>query len=214
MVKLSLILALFLTAAASASSPEAALPSSPDARQGTRILHFGDSFVTAGLSQALRPRFTELGARYTTLARASTTTWKWASDKGLRAELAKGPDLVLITLGANELFIPNPADRAAAVRSIVKKIGSRPCVWIAPPPWKGQAGILDVIRENASPCLYFDSEAEVEGTIERRRDGIHPSLEGGKRWAEAFLRWLEEHRDEGRGAWGLRAGGRAEDIPR
>lgn len=209
-MNLSLVLSFFLLAATSAStpspvtpSPEAGPPSDP--RQGGRVLHFGDSFVTSGFSQAIKPKLDALGVRYTTLARASTTTWMWASDKSLASALAKKPDLVLITLGANEIFVPEPSARAKAVRSIVKKIGSRPCVWIAPPPWKGQNGILDVIRENAAPCLFFDSEAEVEGPIERRKDGIHPSMEGGKRWADAFWAWLEAHRDEASGAWALRA---------
>lgn len=182
-----------------------ALSRSLDRRQGTRVLHVGDSFVSSGLSQALDSHFRSVGANYSVHSRASSTTNMWAYDKALSRLFAKRADLVLVTLGANEVFIPRPETRASAVRAIVKKIGPRPCVWIAPPPWKGQSGILDVIRDNVAPCLYFDSEAEVGSTIERRKDGIHPSTEGGRIWAEALWLWLEARRDPMQGPWALKA---------
>lgn len=202
---------------ASPAAPEDAEPQQPpapaDPRKGTRIVHFGDSFVSAGLSQALQPKLDELGVTYKVYSHASSTTNSWAYEKNLSQILSRKPDLVIITLGANELFIPKPESRADAVRAIVKKIGSRPCVWVTPPPWKGQTGILDIIRDNASPCLFFDSEAAVSEPIARQKDKIHPSLHGGRVWGNAFWAWLEEHRDPERGPWALRPDTRNGPVP-
>lgn len=183
------------------ASPEASMV---DSRRGTRVIHFGDSFATAGLFQSLRPKFKELGVQYEAHARASSTTYAWAYGQELPQLLAKRPDLVIVTLGANEMFVGHPEDRQKAIRTIVKKIGDRPCVWVAPPPWKSHTGILDVIRDNISPCLYFDSEAEVDQPIERRKDGIHPSLSGGRVWAEALWDFIERHREPEKGPWALK----------
>ena len=65
-----------------------------------------------------------------------------------------------------------------------------------PVSWKKDTGILDVVRANVAPCVYFDSDALV-GDVPRQRDHIHPSAEGGARWADALFRWLIDHRKSG-----------------
>ncbi|MEO8876457.1 MAG: hypothetical protein ABI461_12785, partial [Polyangiaceae bacterium] len=44
-------------------------------------------------------------------------------------------------------------------------------------------GIVDVIRQNCAPCVFFDSSTL---KLERRADGIHPDDKGGETWANAF----------------------------
>jgi lysophospholipase L1-like esterase len=93
------------------------------------------------------------------------------------------PDLVLITLGANDVFLPSPQRLAKNVASIAKKTEGRRCFWIGPPVWKKDTGIVDVIRDNCAPCIFYDSSAL---KLERLADGIHPDTKGAETWAAAF----------------------------
>ncbi len=170
--------------------PEVAPPPIP---KGTAVLLIGDSFALAGFSKALKPRMIALGARYEVRAETSsfTTTWSAKIDR-LVADTQ--PDLVIINLGANEVANTDPPAHAPAVRKIVRAIGDRPCVWVAPPLWRKDTGITEVIRENSAPCRFYDSTALVKKPIPRQGDRIHPNEEGGAIWADAFWSWLNEQR--------------------
>lgn len=181
------------TAVASAEPappPPAAPPPIPS---NTAVLSIGDSFVLAGFSQALRPKLNALGARYEVKSEQASFTVTWAGKiDQLVANMQ--PDLVIINLGANEMQNTNPSSHAHAVRRIVKGIGGRPCVWVSPPTWRKDTGILDVIRENSAPCRFFDSDVHVKQPIPRQGDKVHPNKEGGQIWADAFWAWLHEQR--------------------
>ncbi len=184
-------------------------PPAPPAetRKGAWVLHIGDSFVYASLQQNLGPRFHGAGTGYVVDATTSTYTTTWAGDPDLDKWLARRPSLVLVTLGANEVDMPVPEEHAGAVRQLVRRIrdAGASCAWIAPPLWKRDTGILQVIHDHCAPCLFFDSDAVLGGLHpdERQRDGIHPNERGGARWATAFWGWLEDHRDAARGNWAL-----------
>lgn len=174
--------------------PEPEPPPAPERKaaepppEGTAVLHVGDSFVHAGLTQRLRERFAPLGVRYEVRAKASTITLDWA--KRLPLEIGQTqPDLVIITLGANELRSTHLDVQARAIRRIVKAIGSRPCVWTTPPLWIGETGFFDTLQQNLSPCRFFETDREV-GAFLPRRDGIHPTLEGGAVWADRLFDYL------------------------
>jgi hypothetical protein len=189
------------------------------------VLHIGDSFALAGFAQALGPKIKALGARYQVKSEQSSFTVTWAG-KMERLVADYQPDLVIISLGANEVANINPPAHAPAVRRIVKSVGERPCVWVAPPLWRKDTGILDVIREHSAPCRFFDTDALVPGPIPRQGDKIHPNEQGGAMWAEAFWRWLEEERARegepdaagkaapGRSPWALRPAPPEEHRPR
>jgi hypothetical protein len=174
---------------------------------GAWVLHVGDSFVHAFLWQNLRPRFLGLGTQYVVQATTATYTTTWAVSPALDEWLSRRPALVLVTLGANEVEMPDPNLHAKAIEAIAKKIANAgaTCVWITPPMWKEETGILGVIREHCAPCLYFDSDAVLGGLSpdERQKDRIHPNGRGGGRWARAFWDWLSDHRDPTRGPWAL-----------
>jgi lysophospholipase L1-like esterase len=167
----------------------------------------GDSFVHASFQQNLRPRFEATGSAYIVDATTATYTTTWASDPELDKWLARRPSLVLVTLGANEVDMPVPAEHAHAVEHLVGKLAaaSTSCVWITPPLWKKDTGILQVIHDHRGPCLFFDSDAVTGGLTdaERQRDHIHPNARGGARWTDAFWGWLQDHRDPLRPAWAL-----------
>lgn len=157
------------------------------------MLHVGDSFLLAGFAQALKPRMKALGVRYEIRSEQSSYTTSWA---GKMERLVKDtqPDLVIINLGANEVSNTDPPTHAPAVRRIVKGVGGRPCVWVSPPLWRKDTGIINVIRENSAPCRFFDSDMLVSQPIPRISDKIHPTPAGGAIWATAFWDWLHEQR--------------------
>jgi hypothetical protein len=189
-----------------ARSPAAPVEPLLPSGKGTWVLHIGDSFAEASFSQNIAPRVRATGAGYTTYARTSTHTTTWAYDAKLEEWLRRGPTLVIVTLGANEVDIPVPAAHAGAVERIARRIAAAgaSCVWTTPPLWKQDRGMLQVIHDHCAPCVYFDSDAMLGGGLrsdERNPDHIHPNARGGARWADAFWRWLGEHRDAGRPGW-------------
>jgi lysophospholipase L1-like esterase len=171
-----------VASASATPAPDAPTPLLTIGR-GTRVLAFGDSMVDAGFSQELRKRIEARGGTLVTDGWTSSSTKTWAQGERLSRLLASArPDVVIITLGANEVFLPAPEQAAANVRSIVKKLGDRPCVWVGPPLWKGETGIVGVERRHSAPCGFFDSGAL---KLDRQPDGIHPNGKGGALWAEA-----------------------------
>jgi hypothetical protein len=161
--------------------------------EGATVLHIGDSFAGA-LGRQLNRELARRGVRGVLDYKTGTYIVTWASKRRLAAPLARyHPDLVLITLGANELDIPRPESRANLVRKLVTALGGRPCVWIAPPLWEGaKADVLRVIEANCAPCAYLDSTRLVPN-LERLPDQVHPSNAGRARWARAVMTWLDEH---------------------
>ena len=152
---------------------------------GTRVLVFGDSFVDAGLSQEIKKLVEIRSGKALSNAWTSSTTTAWATGDKLASMLAGfKPDVVFVSIGANEVFLPAPETRAQYIRAIVKRLDKRPCVWIGTPLWKGETGITAVEKANCAPCTYFDSNAI---NIDRGPDKIHPSVKGGAAWADAVF---------------------------
>ncbi len=154
-------------------------------KAGTRVLVFGDSMVDAGFAQRLAKLVAEKGGTVVHDSWTSSTTSTWS--KGERLDnllVVHRPDVVIVALGANEVFLPSPEAVAPRVRHIVQKLAPRPCVWVSPPLWKGETGIVGVERANASPCGFYDSGLV---KVERAKDGIHPTPKGGSDWADAVF---------------------------
>jgi lysophospholipase L1-like esterase len=148
------------------------------------VVHTGDSMVGGGLCKALQPKFKAEGTEFVRDVWESASIAAFAQSQRLPKLMKKyDPDLVLLTLGANDVFDRHPENMIRYIESIVKKIGDRDCYWIGPPLWKGDFGLVDVIREHVSPCKFFDSKNLV---LQRAGDGIHPTEKGGATWADAF----------------------------
>jgi hypothetical protein len=171
-----------------------ASPAPPPARPAPRIiLHAGDSMVggNGGLAQALDARFKPLGTKYVRDWRVATVqTFDYRNYFGELLD-KHHPDMVILCLGANDVFVPNPKSLARFVTSIARKASAngRPCYWITPPLWKPpDTGIVEVIKANATGCKVFDSS---NLTLPRWNDGIHPTNRGGELWAEKFWAFYE-----------------------
>lgn len=155
------------------------------------MLVFGDSMVTSGLGVSLEERIVARGGKVFLISKGSSTSATWGDGRELQELLTRlRPDVVLVVLASNELFVPNPEARRYAIRAIVERIGKRPCLWIGPAPWLPEKGILGVVRSASAPCRFFDSTSL---TLERQADHIHPTLRGGKDWADAV--WQDAFAD-------------------
>lgn len=185
--------------AASASVQSAALPAAPPpppapepakaaprSLGGKKVLHVGDSMVGGnfGLTKAFEAKLKDEGAtlvRHTKVSESMSSFEKGPTLKDLLR--THDPDIVVITLGANDALVPHPEVFAQSVEKIVKRVGDRECWWIGPPMWREDSGIVRVIQENSGKCRFFDS-SKLE--LERTADGIHPTDRGGAKWADAF----------------------------
>jgi lysophospholipase L1-like esterase len=179
--------------ATTAAPVNAAATASPALPKGTLVLHIGDSFAAA-LGVELGKRLKSEGVRNALEYKTASYIPNWSFGGDIPKFIANyRPDLVLVTLGANEIEIPKPEQRVGAIRHLVAELGGRPCVWIAPPLWKPDTGLLKVIQDNVAPCRYLDSNALVHD-LPRGRDKIHPSPEGRAIWADIVFHWLVQER--------------------
>ena len=175
-----------LPGASSAARPSPAAPQ-PLRAEARRVLHFGDSMVPL-VGNYLRPVYERQGSSYRMLSTRSSTTRTFSEHAALATELRDyDPDLVLISLGSNELFERELGAVATAVRAIVRQVGNRPCLWIAPPAWAKGHGFLDTLQDSVAPCDYFDSSRL---PFSRQADGRHPDWSSSYRWASEVWRAL------------------------
>ena len=179
-----------LAAPTPVATPEPAAEPLP---KGTKVLQIGDSFAAA-LGIDLGKLLKGAGVRTSLEYKTASYIPNWSYEGDIPKFISNyQPDLVLITLGANEIEIPKPEERIKPIRHLVSTLGGRPCVWIAPPLWKPDTGLLKVIRENIAPCRYLDSNALVHD-LPRAKDKIHPSSEGREIWAKVVFDWLVKER--------------------
>jgi hypothetical protein len=176
--------------------------------EGTTVLHVGSSSAGA-LGLELDRLLEERGVKSYLKSKQSTFIAQWSGKElGLRRLLARyQPDLVVISLGGNEVETPDPARRARAIRRLTALVRDRPCIWIGTPRWPRlhHTGLLEVIRDNSAPCRFIDSD-ELAPDMATLSDGVHPTYPERRRWARRVIEWLELNREpNGEKPWSLRA---------
>ena len=176
------------TAVEDVSDAGAAAPvtAPPPPLTGKTVLHVGDSMVGGnfGLTRALDQRFSAEGAKFIHDYKVSESIVSYDHSPKLKSLMEKNrPDIVIITLGTNDVFVPYPASMAGNIRNIVKRVGATECYWMGPPTWKPDTGIVQVLKDNVAPCRFFDSS---NLKLQRAGDGIHPTDRGGADWATSF----------------------------
>lgn len=202
--KLRLATAIEDTTDAGAAAP-APVPAPPPLT-GKTVLHVGDSMVGGnwGLTRALEQRFSAEGARFIHDYKVSESIVSYDHSPKLKTLMAKNhPDIVIITLGTNDVFVPYPASMAGNIRNIVKRVGTAECYWMGPPTWKPDTGIVQVLKDNVAPCKFFDSS---NLKLQRGGDGIHPTDRGGADWATSFWTYFRAVPSASIGALGADAG--------
>jgi hypothetical protein len=100
-----------------------------------------------------------------------------------------------------------PEQRAASIQRLVSRLEGRPCVWVAPPLWEGaNDALVHVIARSCAPCVFMSSR-EIERSLARTKDNIHPSMEARKEWARHVIDWLARRRRPAPGRpWRLAGG--------
>lgn len=153
------------------------------------VLHVGDTSLgfEQGLALEMKTRFEAAGVRYEAVTEIDSGLHTFATSKKL-AELlrSKKPDVVLLTLGMNNLTVARPEDYEADVRSIVAQVGDRPCWWIGPLSiGRPEHGLIAMLARSTAPCGWMSS---YDLAIERQPDHLHPTQPGASHWADAI--WI------------------------
>ena len=169
------------------------------------MLHIGDSFAGAlgvELGRQLEQRDITSILRYETAT--YIPTWAWSPKLDTYLNRYK-PDLVVITLGGNELQVPDPEDRIRNIKKLIGRLRGTPCVWVAIPLWEGaKPRMIDVIRDNSAPCAFMDTNALIP-EMARAKDKIHPSMSAREQWARVAVNWLLQHRSPSGGRpWAIK----------
>lgn len=155
------------------------------------ILFIGDSMLD-GLSPRLAAYAKENGHTLYTVVWYSSTSEFWGNSSKLREYIAKlKPDYVFISLGANEMFVKDIAEkRDKFVKNIIRDLGSIPYVWIGPPNWKPDTGINDLVAANVGAGHFFLTNGM---KFPRMKDGAHPTHEAAIGWMDSVARWMPAH---------------------
>lgn len=154
-----------------------------------RILLIGDSMIE-WLRLRLASWCREAGyALYVVIWPSSNLIW-WGKSDTLRAFIEKyQPTYVLISLGSNELFVPAIEKRKPYVERLLQQVGDLPMVWIGPPAWREDMGIIAFLRRRMGAGRYFSSERI---PMERLEDGAHPTPAEAYRWADTLVGYLRD----------------------
>lgn len=155
------------------------------------ILFIGDSMLE-GLSPRLAAYAKENGHTLYSVIWYSSTSEVWGETTKLAEYIEQfKPTYVFVSLGANELFVRNIAERRDKfVKNIITQIGSIPYIWIGPPNWKEDTGINDLIAKNARKGSFFLSNGM---HFDRAKDGAHPTRKSAGLWLDSIARWMPEH---------------------
>lgn len=186
---LSLVVALCLLGAVAAQAEEQA----PSPQPTERFLLVGDSMAWA-LGLELRELVEADGHKFRIRSKTSDSIRGYAVNHKMKTDIrSTRPDVVIISLGANEALVPRPESLVHYMERIVKEVGDRECYWVGPPMWREDTGVVKLLAEHTGPCQFFNS-SPLE--LERRSDGIHPNREGSRQWAQQVYTWIKERRQE------------------
>lgn len=164
-----------------------------------KVLIIGDSFGQA-LGAGMRNVAGEFKVTTDLQAKESTFIPQWAGGKFDVPSLIRvgKPDVVVISVGGNELAMVDPTPRVPDIEKIIKIVGDTPCVWVRVPTWEAKGwkenDLPELIRTHSSPCRFYDSN-KLSAGLPRGSDHIHPTADGQKIWARQVFEWMKAERD-------------------
>lgn len=154
------------------------------------ILLCGDS-MTEQMRFALDEYAKKNGHKLMTCTWYSSTTVVWSESKRLTTLIKEyKPDIILFTLGSNELFLPAVAKREKNIQDIIAEADAFkiPFIWISPPNWKDDSGITQLIEKKIGKKRFFNSSYFRE-RLARISDGAHPTKAAAAIWADSIVNW-------------------------
>ncbi|MDE7414240.1 MAG: SGNH/GDSL hydrolase family protein [Muribaculaceae bacterium] len=168
-----------------------AKPEGPDTTS-QKILFIGDSMV-GFLGKPFESYALCNGHEIESVTWASSTTRHWAETDTLQHFLRKyDPTYVVICLGSNEIFTKNTDQRREWVKTIEKKLGGLPYVWISPPNWKEVYTFTDMLCDAVGKDRYFDS---THLKLDRGPDHAHPTHPAAAIWMDTVASWMQSDKN-------------------
>lgn len=158
-----------------------------------RILFVGDSMLES-LSPRVAAYAKHNGHKLHTVIWYGSTTKAWGNTTKLAGYIAKyDPTFIIVSLGGNEMFVRDIKTRhLEPLKNILEQIGDIPYQWIAPPNWKPDTGINELLAENIPANRLFVSK---DLTLARASDKIHPTRVAAYGWFDLIVEWMAENQD-------------------
>lgn len=151
------------------------------------ILIFGDS-MTILVANRLAQYGAKNGFNVTSITWDSSSTVTWSKCDTLDNFISRNrPDLVMIVLGSNELFLKDYNVRKPNIQQLLAKIGNIPYLWISPPNWKEDKGYNSFMTSVLAPGTFYNSN---DLDLPRQKDHIHPTMKGGETWTDSIMKWV------------------------
>lgn len=168
------------------------------ARKVRKVLLVGDS-MTGWMGERLEAYGRQNGFEVATVVWDGSTIPQWGKSSGRLSEIVadENPDVVMVSLGLNELLERNPATRFSdSVDRIVEAVGDIPLIWVGPPSWpgKGDGGRLnDWLESKIGAERFFRSSGL--SLARQSATNPHPSREGISQWVDSLVEWLPSDRE-------------------
>lgn len=159
----------------------------PDTASKT-ILFIGDSMLE-GLGPRMASYAKKNGHKLYNVIWYSSTSEIWGRCDTLKHFIKTfNPDYILVSLGANELFVKDiKKKRKKYVEHILSQIGNIPYVWIGPPNWKPDTGINELVESTVDDGSFFLSDGM---HFDRAKDGAHPTRTSAALWMDSIASWI------------------------
>lgn len=157
-----------------------------------KVLAIGDS-MTGWMAERLNAYGEINGFDVATVVWDGSTISKWGSTPRLKEIIdEQKPDLIVVSLGMNELFEPKPDSRLdAPVSRILEAVGKTPLLWVGPPSWPGKdkgARLNDWLASRLGAGRFFRS---FDLDIPRQSStNPHPSRQGMEQWVDSMVKWI------------------------
>lgn len=158
-----------------------------------RILFVGDSMLES-LSPRLAAYAQHNGHELYTVIWYGSTTKVWGEGTKLKEYIEMfDPTFIFVSLGGNEMFVRDIKNRhLKPLQNILEQLGDTPYQWIAPPNWKPDTGINELLAENIPAERLFVSK---DLKLARASDKIHPTRVAAQGWFDLIVEWMAENQD-------------------
>ena len=157
-----------------------------------RIVLVGDS-LAQGLGPALAEIARGVPCGFHAVGKQSTRVRDWMRDSDLVAAIGAPPaDLVLVSLGTNDMRTADPAAAGTEAGALVDKIvaAGASVAWIGPPRMTFDTGVFRPALAGACSARNVRICDSQSLDLERAADGIHLTPKGYRAWAETIATWV------------------------